>query len=144
MSSIELTLRVPNHSRRRMPRKREQLVPNAARALKRTRDLGWMNSSSVSSLSLEDSSATATISLRISLGSCSWRPTRFSQSVVCLSPYGMGHRESGTYGWHKRHRALVLPSYIHKRAAHTAKSRNRGIPWLWLGRSGTPVPITRG
>jgi hypothetical protein len=91
MSSVELTLNVPNHSRRRMPRKREQLVPKPARELKSTRDLGWINSWSVSSLSLDERRATATISLRISFGSCACRAVGVS---VSLSPGGaarVGH-----------------------------------------------------
>jgi hypothetical protein len=66
-------LNVPNHSRRSIPRKREQLIPSPASELKSTRDLGWINNWSVSSLSLDDKRATATISLRISFGS--WEPT---------------------------------------------------------------------
>lgn len=81
MSSIKPTLNVPNHSRRRISRKREELIPKPASELKRMRDLGWMKSWSVSSLSLDDKRATATISLRISLGSCESGGSVFHPSV---------------------------------------------------------------
>src|SRR5258706_10716716 len=113
MSSIKLTLNVPNHSRRRIPRKREQLIPKPVSELKRMRDLGWIKSWSVSSLSLDDKRAIATISLSISLGSCESTSSVFHPSVP---------HESGTHGWHKRHRILIVVRRIYKCTGHNTRS----------------------
>jgi len=128
MSSIKPTLNVPNHSRRSIPRKRELLIPKPARELKRMRDLGWIKSWSVSSLSLDDKRATATISLSISLGSCESGWSDFHPPSMAIGP-----QAPGTHGWHKWHRALIMARSIFKCTRHSPRAWKPlvMVGWKW-------------